>query len=108
MKSEPKFTIFVKKSDTRAKKRKTFGLKSISGVQGVGEVEVSPEVLQDNFLDFVRMLDKIVPDLKDRKTGFSLNSFDVEVGIDGKGKIGFLGTGSELGGHATFTLRFER
>ena len=40
--------------------------------------------------------------------GMGLKSVSVAVGINGKGQVGFLGTGVEVGGSATLTLLFER
>ena len=41
-------------------------------------------------------------------SGFELKSFEVAVGVNAKGEVGFLGTGVEVGADATLTLKFER
>jgi hypothetical protein len=39
---------------------------------------------------------------------YGLGEVEVAVGINGKGQVGFLGTGAEVGGTATLTLKFQR
>jgi hypothetical protein len=40
--------------------------------------------------------------------GFELKELEVAVGVDGKGRVGFLGTGIDVGAQATITLKFNR
>ena len=43
-----------------------------------------------------------------RLLSYSLPVETIAVSINGKGQVGFLGTGGELGGSATLTLSFKR
>lgn len=69
---------------------------------------VPVQKIKQNLDEFVSALDEIIPKAEDTETGFRLKSFDVSVGINGKGQVGFLGTGTEVGATATLTLKFER
>jgi hypothetical protein len=46
-------------------------------------------------------------DVKEAAVALGLQEVSVSLGINAKGKIGFLGTGSELGGEASLTLKFK-
>ena len=58
--------------------------------------------------DFMESFKDILPAAEKPATGLGLKTVSVALGIDGKGKVGFLGTGVEVGGSATLTLTFER
>jgi hypothetical protein len=64
--------------------------------------------LQNNLQDFISSLQNILPAADKPISGLGLKGVSVAVGINGKGKVGFLGTGAEVGGNATLTLTFER
>jgi hypothetical protein len=64
--------------------------------------------LRKNLDDFVASLQDILPAAEKAASGIKLKSVSVAVGINGKGQVGFLGTGAEVGGSATLTLNFER
>ncbi len=66
------------------------------------------ETIRSNLAEFLLELDAILPEQEEKKHGFGLDSFQVAVSINGKGQVGFLGTGGELGGSATLTLSFKR
>jgi len=57
--------------------------------------------------EFMRSVHEIVPTMGSAG-GYNLKTVEVAVGINGKGQVGFLGVGGELGGTATLTLTFER
>jgi len=64
--------------------------------------------LRDNLAEFMASLQELLPAADKTAAGLGLKSVTVAVGINGKGKVGFLGTGVEVGGSATLTLTFER
>jgi len=64
--------------------------------------------LKDNLHDFMGTLAEILPTIGTVGEGYGLESLTVAVGINGKGQVGFLGTGGEVGGTATLTLKFTR
>ena len=64
--------------------------------------------IKANLREFMQSLAEILPTVETASGGYGLESFTVAVGINGKGQVGFLGTGGELGGNATLTLTFER
>jgi hypothetical protein len=64
--------------------------------------------LRKNLDDFMASLQEILPAAEKPASGMSLKSVSVAVGINGKGQVGFLGTGAEVGGSATLTLTFAR
>lgn len=66
------------------------------------------ETLKENLSKFLATLDVMLPQADAKAGGYHLDSFEVAVSINGKGEIGFLGTGGELGGSATLTLSFKR
>jgi hypothetical protein len=68
---------------------------------------VDVDTLRTNLEEFVNSLHGLLPQTVDLG-GFGLTSFDVEVGIDTSGKVGFLGTGVEAGAHASLSLHFEK
>jgi hypothetical protein len=56
--------------------------------------------IKANLRDFMQSLADILPTAETASGGYSLEGFTVAVGINGKGQVGFLGTGGELGGTA--------
>jgi hypothetical protein len=72
------------------------------------KVSVPVDELRRNLEEFMGSLGEILPAAENTAAGIGLKSVTVAVGINGKGQVGFLGTGVELGGSATLTLTFER
>ena len=66
------------------------------------------EELRKNLKSFTRALQSLLPAVQDAGGGFGLKELEVAVGIDGKGHVGFLGTGVDVGAQATITLKFNR
>jgi hypothetical protein len=64
--------------------------------------------LRKNLDAFMLALKDMLPSVDSAGSGFGLKSLSVAVGINGKGQVGFLGTGAEVGGDASLTLTFER
>jgi hypothetical protein len=64
--------------------------------------------LRENIAEFMASLEELLPAADKTAAGMGLKSVSIAVGINGKGKVGFLGTGVEAGGSATLTLTFER
>ncbi|SRR6266446_3331404 len=70
--------------------------------------ELPTDLIKTNLQNFLASLSEILPNATSTKDGFGVDSFQVAVSINGKGQVGFLGTGGELGGSATLTLTFKR
>ena len=64
--------------------------------------------LRKNLEAFTNSLKTLLPAVADAGDGFGLKTVEVAVGIDGKGHVGFLGTGVEVGAQATITMTFSR
>ena len=64
-------------------------------------------VLRASVQEFMPALGAIMKELKQAAVGHGLEEVSVSLGINAKGKIGFLGTGSELGGDASLSLKFK-
>jgi hypothetical protein len=72
------------------------------------KVALPVDELRQNLEDFMASLQDILLGADKPAGGMGLKSVSVAVGINGKGQVGFLGTGVEVGGSATLTLTFER
>jgi hypothetical protein len=64
--------------------------------------------IKANLQNFVDSLSTLLPALDPRDLPYQLDEFTVAAGINGKGKVGFLGTGAEAGASATLSLKFKR
>jgi len=64
--------------------------------------------LRKNLETFTKALESLLPAVQSAGGGFGLKELEVAVGIDGKGHVGFLGTGVDVGAQATITLKFNR
>jgi hypothetical protein len=71
-------------------------------------VALPVDELRKNLEDFMASLRDILPAADKPAAGMGLKTVSVALGINGKGQVGFLGTGVEVGGSATLTLTFER
>lgn len=76
--------------------------------EGSRGTSLSVEELRKNLEIFTRSLHTLLPAVADPGSGFGLKTLEVAVGIDGKGHVGFLGTGVEVGAQATIKLTFSR
>src|SRR5262245_59166861 len=81
------------------------GLESIDNNR---KVELPVDELRKNLEDFMAAFGDILPAADKPTKGLDLKTVSVALGINGKGQVGFLGTGVEVGGSATLTLTFER
>jgi len=72
------------------------------------QAKLPVDQLNKNLEAFMASLKDILPSVDNAGAGFGLKTLTVAVGINGKGQVGFLGTGAEVGGTATLTLTFER
>lgn len=72
------------------------------------QAKLPVDELRKNLEAFMASLKDILPSVDSAGSGFGLKMLTVAVGINGKGQVGFLGTGAEVGGTATLTLTFER
>jgi Trypsin-co-occurring domain 1 len=63
--------------------------------------------LRRNLAEFMPGLGAIIADVKAKAENMGLNEISVELGVNAKGTVGFLGTGAELGGNSTLTLKFK-
>ena len=70
--------------------------------------KLPPARPRKNLDEFMAALKDILPAAEKSKTGLGLKTVCVALGINGKGQVGFLETGTEVGGSATLTLTFER
>jgi hypothetical protein len=77
------------------------------GKESGGDVPI--ERLKENLEKFVSSLNELLPAMDALSSqGTRLTSFEVSVGVNAKGEVGFLGTGVEVGAEATLTLTFQR
>jgi hypothetical protein len=58
---------------------------------------LSTDVVRANLRNFIDSLGEILPELRAGLGEFGLQELQVAVGINGKGQVGFLGTGAEVG-----------
>jgi hypothetical protein len=72
------------------------------------KIELPVDELRKNLDYFMASLKEVLPAIDKPTGGMGLKSVRVAVGINGKGQVGFLGTGVEVGGSATLTLTFQR
>jgi hypothetical protein len=70
------------------------------GVTTVGALRLSVR-------EFMPGLGAVMNDVKETAVALGLQEVEVALGINAKGKIGFLGTGSEVGGDASLKLKFK-
>ena len=75
------------------------------GIQPGGAVTVA--ALRENFGSFMPALELIIKDVRTAGAKSGLTEVSIALGIDAKGKVGFLGIGTEAGGNATLTLKFS-
>jgi hypothetical protein len=75
---------------------------------GTRGTKLPVDELRKNLEAFISSLKTLLPSVTDAGGGFGLKSAEIAVGIDGKGHVGFLGTGVEVGAQATITLTFSR
>jgi hypothetical protein len=64
------------------------------------------ETIKVNLQVFMQSVRDILPSVS-AAGDYGLKTVSVAVGINGKGQVGFLGVGGEIGGTATLTLTFE-
>ncbi|QPF86586.1 hypothetical protein IC762_10025 [Bradyrhizobium genosp. L] len=96
MSSADKVIIFTKNAD----EFELLGEKS--------KVELPVDDLRRNLEEFMSAFKDILPAAEKPAAGLGLKTISVALGINGKGQVGFLGTGVEVGGSATLTLTFDR
>lgn len=68
---------------------------------------VSLDALEENIVEIGPTLERVVASLRRTALNSGLSEVTVAIGVNAKGKVGLLGTGSELGGSATITLKFS-
>lgn len=73
---------------------------------GASVSSIAVDALKQNLDAFVRSLESLLPATKGLG-GYRLKGFEVHVGIDAQGRVGFLGIGGEAGAHASLTLQFK-
>jgi hypothetical protein len=73
---------------------------SSGGVVTVGALRTSID-------RFMPALGVIIADVKAKAAEVGLEEVSVALGVNAKGTIGFLGTGAEMGGTASLTLKFK-
>jgi len=83
----------------------TFALLDKNAARGTS---LPVDELRQNLDAFIGSLKTLLPAAAEAGGGFALKSAEIAVGIDGKGHVGFLGTGVEVGAQATIKLTFSR
>ena len=92
----------------------------LRGGRGPDFAEIPLDTLKENLRRFMDSIREILPSTTHEIPGdtpgapnaaqeqgsYRLRSFNVAVAINGKGQVGFLGTGVEVGASATLTLTF--
>jgi hypothetical protein len=91
--------IVIFSSDSRGGRELDLLGDSPGGVTTVG-------ALRRNLGELLPGLGAIIADVKDKGAAAGLSEVSVALGVNAKGTVGFLGTGTELGGDATLTLKF--
>jgi hypothetical protein len=72
------------------------------------EATLPIDTIKKNLQSFVDNAHDMLPAMESASGGYQLQEFTVALGIDGKGRVGFLGTGAEAGASATLTLKFAK
>jgi hypothetical protein len=70
--------------------------------------KVKVEDLKRNLTELVDGLRDVLPQADASAQGFRLEEFEVAVTVNAKGEVGLFGTGAEVGGEASLTLRFKK
>jgi hypothetical protein len=63
--------------------------------------------LRNSLGEFMPGLGAIIAEVKDKAADMGLTEVSVALGVNAKGTVGFLGTGAEIGGNSTLTLKFK-
>lgn len=69
---------------------------------------VEAEVLQSNMNQFLEVLGQTFERAEQSHSKIQLDEIELTVEINGKGQVGLLGTGGELGGKGAIKLKFKR
>ena len=77
----------------------------LMGVRAIGGV-VKLDELKQNLEDMGPSISGVIESLKKTAGKQGLAEVTISIGINAKGKVGFLGTGGEIGGTATLTLKY--
>lgn len=83
----------------------TTDLNLMGGDGKAGTVSLSE--LENNIAEMSPAINGVVEKLKATAAATGLTEVSLAIGINAKGKVGFLGTGAEMGGNATITLKFK-
>ena len=75
------------------------GEKAVGGLVKLTELE-------QNLEDMGPAINSVMGSLKKTATEKGLTEVTISLGINAKGKVGFLGTGAEIGGTATLSLKY--
>ena len=63
--------------------------------------------LRSSLDSFMPALGVIIADVKAKAAEAGLEEVSIALGVNAKGTVGFLGTGAEMGGTASLTLKFK-
>ena len=69
---------------------------------------VEAEVLQSNMNQFLEVLGETFDQAEQNYSKIQLDEIELTVEINGKGQVGLLGTGGEVGGKGAIKLKFKR
>ena len=70
--------------------------------------KIAPEILKNNLNNFLNAMDEAFSQTRTTVGDYSLDEIEFSVEVNGKGNIGFLGTGIELGGKGGFKIKLRK
>lgn len=70
--------------------------------------QVSPETLQINLKSFLESMETAIKGIPGAMAGYSLEEISLTLEVGAKGEIGLLGTGGELSGKGSISLKLKR
>lgn len=98
MENNYEFMVIEKKErDTRGSNRNDFI-----------ESKITTEELEKNLLGFCNSFSSIVDKVDSQTNDFEISEITVKLQVGAKGKIGFLGIGSELSGQTGLDVKFKK
>jgi hypothetical protein len=93
-----------------SKKKFAAGDQTLGGKLGWFErrAQVSPETLQTNLKSFLESMETAMKGIPGAMAGYALEEISLTLEVGAKGEIGLLGTGGELSGKGSISLKLKR
>lgn len=93
-----------------ASKKKFAADETLGGKLGWFErrAQVSPETLQTNLKSFLESMETAMKGIPGVMAGYALEEIALTLEVGAKGEIGLLGTGGELSGKGSISLKLKR